>query len=385
MQYNNENLKSLNNQSQLFSPLQVGAINVPNRVFMAPMTRLRSLEPGDLPTPLMAEYYGQRARAGLIITEATDISPQAKGYAGAPGIHTVEQIAAWKRVTDHIHRQGGRCAVQLWHTGRNSHTSLQPGNEAPVAPSAIPSNARTSLRDKSGNVVRVETSKPRALKREEISRIVDDFRKAVLNAKVAGFDLVELHGAHGYLLHQFLSPDSNQRKDDYGGSIENRARFVLEVVDAAIEAWSADRVGIRLFPSGPFQGLLSSMGQQNARVNTEEDSLYLIKQLAKRNLAYLHLSEPDWTGGIPLKDNFRQQIRTAYPGVIVGAGSYTQEKAEKMLDAGFIDAVAFGRPFIANPDLVHRLQQNTPLNEANKETFYGGDGDGYVNYPSLKR
>lgn len=350
---------------------------------MAPMTRLRSQEPGDLPTPLMAQYYGQRASAGLIITEATDISEQAKGYAGSPGIYSAEQIAAWKRATDNIHQLGGKCSVQLWHTGRNSHTSLQPGNNAPVAPSAIHSHSRTSLRDESGKVVRVETSQPRALRREEISGIVDDFRQAVINAEKAGFDLVELHGAHGYLLHQFLSPASNQRMDDYGGSIENRARFLLEVVDAAINAWSAERVGIRLFPSGPFQGLMSSMGKQDADVNTQDDALYLIAELAKRKLAYLHLSEPDWTGGVPLTDDFRQQIRDVYPGVIIGAGSYTQDKAEKMIEAGFIDAVAFGRPFIANPDLVTRLQLHAPLNEANKDTFYGGGREGYVDYPAL--
>lgn len=366
---------------RLFEPLRVGAITVANRVFMAPMTRLRAREPGDVPTSLMAEYYGQRASAGLIITEATDISRQARGYAGAPGIHTDEQIEGWKFVTDAVHQKGGKCAVQIWHTGRNSHTSLQPGNEAPVAPSAIHSHSRTSLKDESGNVLRVETSMPRALRGDEIRKIVSDFGTAVRNARQAGFDLVELHGAHGYLLHQFFSPASNHRTDEYGGSLENRARFMLEVVDAAIAAWSADRIAIRLFPSGPFKGILSSMGPQDSEIESHEDYLYLLGELSRRNLAYLHLSEPDWTGGVPMKADYRQAIRNIYPGVIVGAGSYSKEKAVNMLSNGYIDAVAFGRLYIANPDLTERLRYDLPLSEANSETFYGGNKKGYTDYP----
>ncbi len=360
----------------LFTPLKTGAITVPNRVFMAPLTRLRSIEPGDIPTPLMGEYYRQRTSAGLIITEATQISFQAKGYAGAPGLHTDEQIAAWKAINAGIHQNGGHSAVQLWHTGRISHTSVQPEGQAPVSASAINAETRTSLRDEKGQAIREATSTPRALALSEIPGIVEDFRQAVINAREADFDLVELHSAHGYLIHQFLSPASNQRTDAYGGSVENRTRFALEVVDAAIDGWSADRIGIRISPLGPFNGLDNGEDQEAA-------ALYFIAELAKRNLAYLHISEPDWAGGKPYSDAFRNAIREAYPGVIVAAGAYTAEKAEDLIEKGLIDAVAFGRDYIANPDLVARLQRSAPLNEQRPALFYGGDAEGYTDYPSL--
>ncbi len=294
-------------EAKLFSPLKVGAVTVPNRVFMAPLTRLRSIEPGDIPTPLMGEYYRQRASSGLIITEATQISAQAKGYAGAPGLHSPEQIAAWQKITAGVHAENGRIAVQLWHTGRISHSSLQPGGAAPVAPSALSAGTRTSLRDENGHAIRADTSMPRALETEEIPGIVDDFRQAVGNARDAGFDLVELHSAHGYLLHQFLSPSANQRTDQYGGSVENRARLVLEVVDAVSKEWSADRIGIRVSPIGSFQNVDNGP-------NEEEDALYLISELAKRGIAYLHMSEPDWAGGKPYSEAFRQKVRDRFPG-----------------------------------------------------------------------
>ncbi|MBV7403338.1 alkene reductase [Enterobacter sp. ENT03] len=360
----------------LFTPLKVGAITVPNRVFMAPLTRLRSIEPGDIPTPLMGEYYRQRASAGLIISEATQISAQAKGYAGAPGLHSPEQIAAWKKITDGVHAENGRMAVQLWHTGRISHTSLQPGGQAPVAPSALAAGTRTSLRDAEGNAIREETSVPRALETSEIPGIVDDFRQAVANAREAGFDLVELHAAHGYLLHQFLSPSANQRTDQYGGSVENRARLVLEVVDAVCNEWGADRIGIRVSPIGTFQNTDNGP-------NEEADALYLIEELARRGIAYLHMSEPDWAGGAPYTDAFREKVRARFHGPIVGAGAYTPEKAEDLLSKGLIDAVAFGRDYIANPDLVERLERKAELNPQRPESFYGGGAEGYTDYPTL--
>ncbi|PJR65309.1 alkene reductase [Raoultella sp. T31] len=363
-------------ESKLFSPLKVGAITVPNRVFMAPLTRLRSIEPGDIPTPLMAEYYRQRASSGLIISEATQISAQAKGYAGAPGLHSPEQIAAWQKITAGVHAEHGRIAVQLWHTGRISHNSLQPGGEAPVAPSAISAGTRTSLRDEHGHAMRADTSMPRALELDEIPGIVDDFRQAVGNARDAGFDLVELHSAHGYLLHQFLSPSSNQRSDRYGGSVENRARLVLEVVDAVSKEWSADRIGIRVSPIGSFQNVDNGP-------NEEADALYLIEELAKRGIAYLHMSEPDWAGGQPYSDAFRQKVRDRFPGTIIGAGAYTVEKANELIGKGLIDAVAFGRDYIANPDLVARLQHKAALNPQRPESFYGGGAEGYTDYPTL--
>lgn len=361
---------------QLFTPLKVGAITVPNRVFMAPLTRLRSIEPGDIPTPLMAEYYQQRASAGLIITEATQVSFQAKGYAGAPGLHTAEQIAAWKMINEGIHAAHGHSAVQLWHTGRISHNSVQPDGKAPVAPSAIAAGTRTSLRAADGSVYREDTSMPRELSVAEIQQIVKDFGQAAANARDADFDLLELHSAHGYLMHQFLAPGSNQRTDEYGGSIEKRGRFALEVVDAAMANWSADRIGIRISPIGAFQNLENGPDE-------EEAALWYISELGKRGLAYLHLSEPDWAGGKPYTDEFRQKVRAAFPGVIIGAGAYTVEKADDLIARGLIDAVAFGRDFIANPDLVARLQQDAPLNPQRPESFYGGGAEGYTDYPTL--
>ena len=361
---------------KLFTPLKVGAVTAPNRVFMAPLTRLRSIEPGDIPTPLMGEYYRQRASSGLIITEATQISAQAKGYAGAPGLHSPEQIAAWQKITAGVHAEEGRIAVQLWHTGRISHSSIQPGGQAPVSASALNANTRTSLRDENGNAIRVDTSTPRALELDEIPGIVNDFRQAVANAREAGFDLIELHSAHGYLLHQFLSPSSNQRTDQYGGSVENRARLVLEVVDAVCQEWSPDRIGIRVSPIGSFQNVDNGL-------NEEADALYLIEELAKRGIAYLHMSEPDWAGGKPYTEAFRQKVRERFHGVIIGAGAYTPEKAEDLIGKGLIDAVAFGRDYIANPDLVARLQKKAALNPQRPESFYGGGAEGYTDYPSL--
>ncbi len=357
----------------LFTPIKVGALTLPNRIFMAPMTRLRSIEPGDIPTPLMAEYYAQRASAGLIITEATQVSFQAKGYSGAPGLHTPEQIAAWQTVNQAIHQAHGHSCVQLWHTGRISHSSLQVNQAAPVAPSAIKANSRVSLRDQNRQVIRVDTSMPRALEITEIHAIIADFAKAAESAREANFDLLELHGAHGYLLHQFFSAEANQRQDEYGGTLEKRARFVLEVVDAALAAWSADRIGIRLFPQGPFNGVDAQAGQA-------EEALYLIAELAKRKLAYLHISEPDWVGGQPYTLAFREKIRAAFPGTIIAAGAYTAEKASNLIAQGLIDAVAFGRPYIANPDLVERLRLGQALTPPRTELFYGNGAEGYTDY-----
>ncbi|RKF19312.1 alkene reductase [Altericroceibacterium spongiae] len=360
----------------LFKPLQVGAVTLPNRIIMAPLTRLRSIEPGDVPTPLMGEYYRQRAGAGLIISEATQISFEAKGYAGAPGLHTPEQIAAWQPITQGVHDAGGHMAVQLWHTGRISHESVQPDHRAPGAPSAVTGETRTSLRDENGKAYRVPTTPPRALTVPDIQRIVEDFGSATAHAREAGFDLVELHGAHGYLIQQFLSPSSNHRQDAYGGPVENRARFGLEVVDKAIAAWSANRIGIRVFPYGEANGL-------EVLPDDEADALYLIEQLGQRNLAYLHISEPDWTGAKPLSDSFREEARKRFPGVIIGAGGYTAQKAEDLISRGLIDAVAFGRAFIANPDLVERIAQDGPYNEVRAELNYGGGAEGYTDYPTL--
>lgn len=363
---------------ELFRSLQIGSVTVPNRVFMAPLTRVRSREPGDVPTELMREYYRQRASAGLIITEATQVSFQAKGYSGAPGLHTEAQIAAWKKITAEIRQAGGHSCVQLWHTGRISHISMQPDGSTPVAPSAIQANTRTSARDAEGNVIRIPTSVPRALTTAEIKQIVEDFRQAAINARTAGFDFAEIHAAHGYLIHQFLSPEANHRDDEYGGSVENRARFALEIVDAMASAWSADNIGIRIYPLGAFNGVEHANEEEN-----EKAALYLIGELAKRKLAYLHISEPDWAGGKPLTQAFREAIRRSWPGVIVAAGAYTPEKADRLIKAGLIDAVAFGRKFIANPDLPERLRLGAELNEPRPDTFYANGEEGYTDYPFL--
>jgi N-ethylmaleimide reductase len=359
----------------LFEPLSVGALEVPNRVFMAPLTRMRATQPGDVPNDLMQTYYVQRVSAGLVIAEGTQISPEGKGYGDTPGIYSDEQVAGWRRITDAVHAAGGRIALQLWHVGRVSHESLHEDGARPVSASALPFRNRTSVKDDTGAVVRVPCPTPRALETAEIPRLLDDYRRATRNAREAGFDLVEIHGAHGYLLQQFMSAESNHRTDEYGGSLTNRARLPLEVLDAVVGEWSPDRVGIRISPLGIFNGLDDNAGQ--------EMGLYLAEQFDQRGIAFLHLSEPDWAGGPQHGDDFRKALRAAYSGVIVGAGNYDLAKAEQLLEEGFIDAAAFGRPFIANPDLPARLASGAPLNEPDKASFYGGGAAGYTDYPEL--
>lgn len=358
----------------LFRPLTLGSLELPNRVFMAPLTRMRADAPGDVPNDLMRTYYTQRASAGLLISEGTQISPQGKGYMDTPGIHSPEQVAGWRRVTDGVHEAGGRIAAQLWHVGRVSHESFHDG-DLPVSASALPYRNRTTIKGEDGTPQRADCPTPRALSVEDIKAVVDDYRAATVNAREAGFDLVEIHGAHGYLLHQFMSADSNHRDDEYGGSIGNRARLTLEVLDAVIGAWDADHVGVRISPLGIFNGLDDTAGQPMG--------LHLAAEFAKRGIAFLHLSEPDWAGGPQLDDTFRTELRAAFPGVIVGAGNYDVAKARRLLEAGYVDAAAFGRPFIANPDLPERLRAGAELNEPDLATFYGGDGRGYTDYPAL--
>jgi N-ethylmaleimide reductase len=340
---------------------------------MAPLTRMRATAPGDVPNSLMRDYYVQRASAGLLISEGTQISPEGKGYMDTPGIHSAEQVAGWREVTDAVHEAGGLIAAQLWHTGRVSHESFHDG-EPPVSASALPYRNRTSVRGADGLPTRVPCPTPRALGLDEIPRVVDDYRRATENARAAGFDLVEIHGAHGYLLHQFLAADSNQRTDAYGGSLAARARLVLEVTDAVVDAWSADRVAVRISPIGAFNGTEDPEGA--------DAGLFVAGELGRRGLAFLHLSEPDWAGGPELDDDYRRALREAHPGPIVGAGNYDLAKAERLLDAGLVDAAAFGRSFIANPDLPRRLADGLPLNPQRPETFYGGGAEGYTDYPA---
>jgi len=359
----------------LFDALRIGPLTLKNRVLMAPLTRMRAGQPGDIPTALMAEYYRQRASAGLVITEATQISPEGKGYADTPGLYNAAQTEGWKQSTAAVHAEGGLICMQLWHVGRVSHTSLQIDGQAPVSASDKPYENRTTIKDADGKLVRAACSTPRALRTDEIPRLLEEYRVATRNAREAGFDMVEIHAAHGYLLHQFMSEESNFRTDQYGGSLENRARLCLEVVDAVIGQWDAAHVGIRISPLGIFNGLDDLAGQAMG--------LYLAAEFAKRGLGYLHLSEPDWAGGPALNDEFRKALRAAFPGVIIAAGNYTLEKAQPLLAAGLIDAVAFGRPFIANPDLPERLRVGHSLNPGRPELYYGGGAEGYTDYPVI--
>lgn len=361
----------------LFDPLQLGDITLPNRVVMAPLTRMRSKQPGNIPTELNATYYAQRASAGLIISEATQVSQQGQGYPGTPGIHSEEQVEGWKLVTDVVHEAGGRIFLQLWHVGRISHRSHQPNSQLPVAPSAIkPSGGGFSADWKP---VQFET--PRALETEEIAGIVSDFKHGALNARRAGFDGVEVHGANGYLLDQFLQDGSNKRTDNYGGSIENRARLLLEVIDAAIEVFGAGRVGVRLSPYGTFNDM------------SDSDPItlfsYVLRQLSARKIAYVHLIEPrssnagSQDGNIPNAPDTAVIFRQAFQGVLISAGGYSGPEALKAIEHGKADAIAFGRLFISNPDLPDRIKQNAPLNKYERSTFYGGAEKGYTDYPPL--
>jgi N-ethylmaleimide reductase len=358
----------------LFTPFKVGALTLPNRLVMAPMTRSRAKNPGNVPTDSVVKYYEQRASAGLIITEGSQVSPQGVGYIDTPGIHSPEQVAGWKKVTDTVHAAGGRIFIQLWHVGAISHPFFHNG-ELPVAPSAVqPKDVKAFT---ANGMEEIPT--PRALSTEEVKATVEDFRKAAENAKAAGFDGVEIHGANGYLIDQFIQDGTNQRTDEYGGSVENRARFALEVVKAAVDVLGADRVGIRLAPTGNMGGINDS-----DRLGTFS---YVTEQLNKFGLAYLHVIEA--LPGHPMAAKGGQQpvgpaLHKIFEGPFILNGGYTQETAEHALENKEGDLVAFGVPYIANPDLVERYQQGTALNAPDQATFYGGDDHGYIDYPSLQ-
>ncbi|MGF9563799.1 alkene reductase [Neorhizobium sp. JUb45] len=369
--------------ASLFDPITVGYIALENRVAMAPLTRNRS--PQAIPNNLNAVYYEQRATAGLIITEGTPVTQQGQGYADVPGLYLPQAIEGWKKVTDAVHQRGGKIVTQMWHVGRISHTSLQPNGGAPVAPSALPANGKTYIVNPDGSGAFVETSDPRALDLSEIAGIVDDFRKGARAAIDAGFDGVEIHGANGYLIDQFLKTGANQRTDDYGGSIENRARFLIEVVEAVSAEIGGGRTGLRLSPVTPANNI------------TEEDPQtlfdYVAKELGKRDLAFIHVIEGatggprDFTqGGKPFDYH---ALKAAYrdaggKGAWMVNNGYDGESAKAAIESGYADVVAFGRAFIANPDLVERLKTGAPLNAPEVATFYGGGAKGYTDYPSLE-
>jgi N-ethylmaleimide reductase len=363
---------------QLFSPLKVGPYQLKHRLAMAPLTRMRAAKPSLAPRPLNVEYYAQRTTpGGLIIAEASPVIATGFGSPGVPGIYTEQQIKGWREVVDAVHAKGGKIFLQLWHVGRVSHSSVQPGGMLPVAPSAvpIPQELRTMTTD--GKVVTYET--PRALETGEIPGIVEAFKQAARNAMQAGFDGVEIHGANGYLIEQFLQSRTNLRTDRYGGSIENRTRLLLEITQAAIEVWGANRVGVRLSPYGVANG------------SGEPDPMPLyshaIQSLDALGLAYLHFIEPRSSGAGRAEVNHQNVpsamvlFRPAWSGVLISAGGFTGETAEAAIAEGHADAIAFGRIFISNPDLPRRLQHGYPLTPYNRATFYGGEEAGYTDYP----
>jgi N-ethylmaleimide reductase len=354
----------------VLSPFNLGPLQLPNRVVMAPMTRNRAGR-GNAPGPLNATYYAQRASAGLIVSEATQISPQGVGYPGTPGIHSDEQIAGWKGVTNAVHAAGGRIFLQLWHVGRISHPSLQPGGAIPVAPSAIAPAGQAMTPDGMKPFVA-----PRALETEEVAGIVEDYRGAARNARMAGFDGVELHGANGYLIDQFLRDGSNRRTDRYGGTAQNRARLLIDVVETLVAEWGAERVGVRLSPTNPFNDMFDS--------NPAATFATAVGELDRFALAYLHVVEP--AASDPVSDGEAPDIRffrKLWRGALVANKGYDLARANAAIQAGWADLVSFAVLFLANPDLPIRFRRGGPFNPPDRKTFYGGAAAGYTDYPPI--
>jgi len=364
--------------SKLFTPVAIGNLKLTHRVVMAPLTRSRSDLPGDVPNDLMVEYYTQRAsKGGLIIGEATTISTSARGWLGAPGLYSDKQVNGWKKITAAVHAKEGFMFAQLWHTGRASHVSVT-GGPQPVSASVNPDywNDPDKLTSTAGGWV--QPSPHRALEISEIAGIVDDYRKAAVRAKQAGFDGVELHAANGYLIDQFLQNGCNKRTDEYGGSIENRARLLLEVVDAMTAVWGGDRVGVRIGPDGKWNGMSDS--------DPKSLFTYVAKSLNRFGLAYLHIIEPRVKGNVVVAEGqgpiAAEYLRTIFTGKIVAAGGFEPETAEAVVTEGDADLVAFGRYFVSNPDLPARIEQRLPLSEYDRNTFYTFDARGYIDYPA---
>jgi len=366
------------NFPSLFSPLQVGPYRLTHRVVMAPLTRMRAERPSLAPRPLNAEYYAQRATlGGLIIAEASPVMPSGHGNPGVPGIYSEAQIEGWRAVVDAVHAKGGLIFLQLWHVGRVSHSSFQPGGALPVAPSAVPISAELKAMTSDGTPAAYET--PRALETGEVAGIVEAFRQGASNAMKAGFDGVEIHGANGYLIEQFLQSRSNRRTDQYGGSIENRARFLMEIAQAVISVWGANRVGVRLSPYG--------IANDSGEADPMPLYTHVVQALNPRGLAYLHFIEPRSSGAGRAEVNHQNVpsamvlFRPIWKGVLITAGGFTGETANAAIADGHADAIAFGRIFISNPDLPRRLSEGFPLTPYNRATFYGGEEKGYTDYP----
>ena len=353
----------------LFTPIEIGPLKLPNRIVMAPLTRSRAAT-GNVPTVLNALYYAQRASAGLIISEATQVAPEGQGYISTPGIHSADQIEGWKCVTGAVHVAGGRIVLQLWHVGRISHQSFQPGGKLPVAPSAIRPNGQAFT---ANGFEPIPT--PRALDIAEIPGVVAQYAQGARNAMAAGFHGVEVHGANGYLIDQFLRDGTNKRIDAYGGSIENRTRFLLEVVDAVTAAVGAERTGLRISPQNG----------QNDIADSDPQRLFnhVASALSGKGLSYLHVIEGD-TGGTLVPPFDYSEIKRRFGGIVIANNGFDRERANEAIEQARADLVAFGKPFIGNPDLVIRLYLDAPLNPANRETFYGGGDQGYTDYPLLR-
>jgi N-ethylmaleimide reductase len=365
------------NYPSLFSPLQIGPYRLNHRVVMAPLTRMRAERPSLAPRPLNAEYYGQRATpGGLIIAEASPVMATGHGSPGTPGIYSEQQIRGWRGVVDAVHAKGGLIFLQLWHVGRVSHSSFQPGGVLPVAPSAVPISAPLKTMTADGKPAPYET--PRALETSEIAGVVDCFRQAARNALRAGFDGVEIHGANGYLIEQFLQSHTNLRTDRYGGSIANRTRFLKEITQAVIDVWGVERVGVRLSPYG--------VANDSGEADPMPLYTHVIESLDPLGLAYLHFVEPRSSGAGRAEVNHQNVpsamvlFRPIWSGVLISAGGFTGETAEAAIAAGHADAIAFGRIFISNPDLPRRLKHGFPLTPYNRATFYGGEEAGYTDY-----
>lgn len=366
----------------LFTPIDMGRITLKNRIVLPPLTRQRSAQPGDIATDLMATYYRQRASAGFMVSEGTQIEPRGQGYAWTPGIYSPAQIDGWRKVTEAVHAEGGVIFAQLWHVGRVSHSALQPDGQAPVAPSAIQAQkVKAFIQTGPGVGELVQPSLPRALELAEVRDLVGQYAQAARNAIDAGFDGVEIHAANGYLVNQFISAHSNQRDDAYGGSLENRLRFLREIVEAVAAAVGADRLGVRFTP------LFTGTDQDRVYIGlVEEDphTTYIeaIKVLEAAGVAYVSIAEADWDNAPDLPESFRRDVRASFSGKILYAGRYTAERGERLIEAGLADLIAFGRPFIANPDLPARIANGWPLNPLDPATVYGGTEKGLTDYPS---
>lgn len=368
--------------SILFESTTLGPYSLKNRIVLPPLTRSRSSQPGNIPNDLMATYYRQRTGAGFMVTEGTQIEPRGQGYAWTPGIHSAEQILGWRKVTDAVHAEGGTIFAQLWHVGRVSHTSLQPNGEAPVAPSAIPAEGvSVFIETGPGTGALAPPSMPRALTTAEVKELVQLYAQAARNALDAGFDGVEIHSANGYLINQFISAHSNQRDDEYGGSLQNRLRFLREVTQAVAAVVGKDRLGVRFAP------LFASTDEARVYLglveeNPHETYVEAVKVLEEVGIAYLSLAEADWENAPELPESFRSAVREVFSGRILYAGKYTAERGKRVLEAGWGDLVAFGRPFIANPDLPKRIANGWPLNPVDPASMYGGTAVGYTDYPA---